>query len=131
MIVRILLSGLLVVLLTACSANSPTQTTKTQPKNIELGTIIQLKKVSTANDSDLLGSSVGVSIGSGGHRGLYGSFDLGKLFSVLTKPAKQLALMVKKQNGEIVAITQPLNTHLKVGDEVKIVRRNGRLVVQY
>jgi outer membrane lipoprotein SlyB len=128
---KTLLLVLLATLLTACSVNQSTKTTVGQLQKTEVATIIQLKEISTTNDSDLLGSRMGVSIGSGGYKGIYGSFDLGKIFSALSKPTKQLALMVKKQNGEIIAIKQPLNNHFKVGDKVRILQRNGRSVVEY
>jgi outer membrane lipoprotein SlyB len=100
-------------------------------QKVELGTITQLKTVATAKDSNPLGGSIGVSVGSGGHAGLYGAFDVGKVFSALSTPSHQLELIVKKQNGEFIAITQPLTDDFKVGDKVKILLRNGLAVVQH
>jgi len=100
-------------------------------QKVELGVITQLKTVATRRDSNPLGSSVGVSVGSGGHAGLYGAFDVGKIFSALSTPSHQLELVIKKQNGAFIAITQPLTDNFKVGDKVKILLRNGLAIVQH
>lgn len=114
--------------ISACASN--TTTTVGNIQKVDVGTITQLKEIPIKADSDSLGTSLGVSIGSGGHAGIYGAFDLGKIFSALNKPTKQLELMIKKQSGELVVITQPLGRNFKVGDKVKILLRNGRAVVQ-
>jgi len=129
---KIFYSVFICLLLSACASNKTTKTTATgNIQKIELGTITQLKTVANTKSSGSLGSSVGVSVGSGGHAGLYGAFDIGKIFAALNKPANQLELIVKKQNGEFVAVTQPLGGNFKVGDKVKILLRNGSAVVQH
>ncbi|HFC93513.1 MAG TPA: hypothetical protein ENJ51_11950 [Leucothrix mucor] len=100
-------------------------------QKVEQGTITQIKKIAIARDSNPLGSSIGVSVGSGGHAGVYGAFDMGRIFSAMTKPTHQLELIVKKQKGGFVAVTQPLGGNFKVGDNVKILLRNGLAVVQH
>lgn len=100
-------------------------------QTVEVGMITRVKKIPTKNTSGSLGSRVGVSVGSGGHAGVYGTFDVGKIFSALSTPAYQLELTIKKQNGALVAITQPLAGHFEVGDNVKILLRNGRAVVEH
>jgi outer membrane lipoprotein SlyB len=100
-------------------------------QKVERGTITQVKKIAITKDSDSLGSTIGVSVGSGGYAGIYGAFDITKIFSAMNKPAQQLELIVRKQNGEFVAITQPLGGNFKVGDKIKILLRNGLAVVQH
>ena len=118
--------------LTTCTSNTATSDTViSNMQKVELGVITQLKTVATRRDSNPLGSSVGVSVGSGGHAGLYGAFDVGKIFSALSTPSHQLELVIKKQNGAFIAITQPLTDNFKVGDKVKILLRNGLAIVQH
>ncbi len=100
-------------------------------QKVELGTITGLKTVATTKNTDSLNSSVGVSVGSGGHTGIYGAIDISKIFAALNKPAKQLELLIKKQNGDFITVTQPLGGNFKVGDKVKILLRNGLAVVQH
>jgi outer membrane lipoprotein SlyB len=122
-------SLLIFLFISACASNTTPIVGNIQ--KVDVGTIIELKEIPIRDDSDSLGTSVGVSVGSGGHAGIYGVLDLGKVFSTLNKPTKQLELMIKKQNGELVVITQPLGGNFKAGDKVKILLRNGRAVVQY
>ena len=99
---------------------------------VELGTIIQLKKIVQTNGASLADSgSIGVSIGSGGHSGIYGSINAGNIIRALRQPAKKLEIVIKKSNGEHVSVTQPLGGNFKVGDKIKILLRNGRAVVQH
>ena len=119
--------------ISACSStSSPNDSAMGSLQKVELGTITQVKKIPTTKDADpSLGSSVGVTIGSGGHTGIYGAFDIGKIVSALNKPTHQLELMIKKQNGTLVVVTQPLGGNFKVGDKVKILLRNGLAIVQH
>ncbi len=130
---KILLLMLICYFISACSSTSSTNDALTgRIQKVELGIITQVKKIPvTQNTEASLGSSVGVTIGSGGHTGVYGAFDIGKIVSALNKPTHQLELMIKKQNGTFVVITQPLGGHFKVGDKVKILLRNGLAVVQH
>ena len=126
------LAGLLICFsLVACTANTVSTKHMGNIQKVEQGTITQIKKIATARDSNPLGSSIGVSVGSGGHAGVYGAFDMGRIFSAMTKPTHQLELIVKKQKGGFVAVTQPLGGNFKVGDNVKILLRNGLAVVQH
>ncbi len=117
--------------LVACTANTVSTKHMGNIQKVEQGTITQIKKIAIARDSNPLGSSIGVSVGSGGHAGVYGAFDMGRIFSAMTKPTHQLELIVKKQKGGFVAVTQPLGGNFKVGDNVKILLRNGLAVVQH
>ncbi len=126
------LAGLLICFsLVACTANTVSTKHMGNIQKVEQGTITQIKKIAIARDSNPLGSSIGVSVGSGGHAGVYGAFDMGRIFSAMTKPTHQLELIVKKQKGGFVAVTQPLGGNFKVGDNVKILLRNGLAVVQH
>ena len=126
---KMLCSLLVFLFISACASNTMPIVGNIQ--KVDVGTIIQFKEIPIRDDSDSLGTSVGVSVGSGGHAGIYGAFDLGKIFSALNKPTKQLELMIKKQNGDLVVITQPLGGNFKRGDKVKILLRNGRSMVQH
>lgn len=128
---NVLASALICLSLAGCTANTASTSTISNIQKVEQGTIIQIKKIVTIKDANPLGSSIGVSVGSGGHAGVYGAFDIGRVFSALTQPTHALELIVKKQKGEIVAITQPLGGKFKTGDKVKILLRNGVAVVQH
>jgi outer membrane lipoprotein SlyB len=129
---KIAYSLLIYTLLTACATHETVaKKSAVNIQTIEVGTITQVKKIPTQNTSGSLGSRVGVSVGSGGHTGVYGTFDVGKIFSALNTPTYQLELTIKKQNGDLVAITQSLAGHFNVGDNVKILLRNGRAVVEH
>ena len=128
---KFLASILICFSLAACTANTASTNNMGNIQKVEQGTITQIKKIATTKDSNPLGSSIGVSVGSGGHAGVYGAFDIGRVFSAMTKPTHQLELIVKKQKGGFVAVTQPLGGNFKVGDKVKILLRNGLAVVQH
>jgi len=130
--------------LVACSSNTlkdtPTSTSQATKSvmpmgsisKVELGTIVQLKKIIQTNDASLADSgSIGVSVGSGGHSGIYGSINAGNIIRALRKPTKKLEIVIKKNKGGYVSVTQPLGGHFKVGDKIKILLRNGRAVVQH
>lgn len=127
---KLLLSALICLSLTACTTNTASTPSKGNIQKVEQGTITQIKKVATTNNSNPLGSSIGMNVGSGG-AGIYGAVDVTKIFAAMTKPTHQLELIVKKHNGELVAITQSLGGNFKVGDKVKILLRNGLAVVQH
>ncbi len=128
---KFLASLLICFSLLACTANTALTNNTGNIQKVEQGTITQIKKIATTRDSNPLGSSIGVSVGSGGHADIYGAFDVGRVFSAMTKPSHQLELIIKKQKGGFVAVTQPLGGNFKVGDKVKILLRNGLAVVQH
>ena len=99
---------------------------------VELGTIVQLKKVILTNDASLANAgNIGVSVGSGGHSGVYGSINAGTIIRALRGPTKRLEIVIKKSNGEHVSVTQALGGNFKVGDKIKILLRNGLAVVEH
>ena len=134
----------LILLLAACSSNTSKQASNTSAQTtksttpmgtiskVEIGTIVQLKKIIQTNNVNLADSgSIGVSVGSGGHSGVYGSIDAGKIFRALRQPPKLLEIIIKKSGGTFVSVTQALGGNFKVGDKVKILLRNGRALVQH
>lgn len=105
------------------------QTLNNQHK-VELGTVVAIRDVQIKPETDNYGrpyGNVGVSASSGGFRGIYGSIDLatiGRLFKNNTAKKAQ-EIIVKKNSGETVAITQDIKDSFKQGDAVKILVSNG------
>jgi len=135
---------LIVLSISACSSNAPKQVANTSVQvaksteamgvisKVEIGTIVQLKTIVQTNDTSLADSgSIGVSVGSGGHSGIYGSINAANILRALRKPPKLLELIVKKSDGSFVSVTQSLGGNFNVGDKVKILLRNGRALVQH
>jgi len=102
-------------------------------KNVETGTIISMSNIAIEPEKINSYGSVGVSVGSGGHSGVYGAFDLatlGKVFRNATKPKTAQRFIIKKTNGEMIAITQaPSKEIFKVGESVKLFLENGKAKV--
>ena len=128
----IILSAGLVVSLSACSNKTAENPKTIQTENlqkVELGKVVSVKTIQIqAERSYRRPYGVGVSASSGGHRGIYGSIDLatiGGLFKESNDPENVQEIIVKKNSGEIVAITQKHSESFKQGDSVKIVIRNG------
>ena len=74
-------------------------------------------------------NNVGITVGSGGYRSIHGSIDiatLGGLFGHSSNKHKVQELIIKKNTGETVSITQTLNPQFKKGDNIKILSRNGK-----
>lgn len=127
--------SLIILALTGCASRVNTATNSTSTalirnlQNVEYGTVVELRHVSSNNTnlSDI--ANIGISVGSGGHRGVFGALNAGKVMDALTQP-RLLEIMIKKTNGEYVTVTQPSGS-FKVGDYVKIFIRNGRAIVQH
>ncbi len=133
----------LVLGLNACSNNA--NNTKNKPKTIqtlnkqqkvELGTVVAVRtiqiKPSENNTYVSPYGNIGVSASSGGFRGIHGSIDLatlGRLFKNNSETKTAQEIIVKKNSGETVAITQELKENFKQGDSVKILIRNGNAQV--
>ena len=124
-----------ILTLTACSSapnNKTTAKTVTpQQQEVQQGTVLAVKyTTSTDNNTTEHNGKIGVTIGSGGSSGVYGSVDIGRVFNVFSsgKSAHRASLQtitVKRRNGEVVAITQPIVTHFNRGDRVKIVKQGN------
>ena len=123
-LIPILLSLLLSLALSACS-NTNTNT-RADKKGAQTGTVLAVKSI--AIKAETLRPSVGVSIGSGGYRGIYGGFDVGNVIRAArdaNSPSFKQTITVKQSNGETVAITQTSRQAFKQGDTVKLILVNG------
>ncbi len=132
-----LILAITVISISACSNNTvENQAAKTSEKDatigqiqtVEAGTIVAINTYTIQPERIRSYGNVGVGIGSGGYRGIYGSVDVGtlaRLFRNATGPKKAYEIIVKKTTGETVAITQLQNDNFKKGDAVKILLRNG------
>ncbi len=105
-------------------------------QKVETGKIVSIKTIAIQPEKINSYGSVGVSVGSGGHSGVYGAFDLatlGKVFHNATKAKTAQQFIIQKANGEMVAITQPSSQTskeiFKVGDPVKLLLENGKAKV--
>lgn len=119
---------LLSILLSACTANTVDSQLNKQQK-VESGTILSVKIIKIKPEKIDSYGNVGVSVGSGGHNGVYGSVDIGtigKLFRNVTRDKISQEIIVKKDSGNIVAITQDTNVTFKKGDKVRLLLRNGK-----
>jgi len=116
--------------LSACSNNTSNKTvssdaTKSSLKKqntIETGTVLAVKSVFIKPET--LRPRVGVSIGSGGYRGISGGFDVGNVVRVIrdsNKPKYQQEIVVKKTNGDTISITQVTREQFKKGDQIKLI----------
>ncbi|MCF6190638.1 MAG: hypothetical protein L3J51_09170 [Cocleimonas sp.] len=124
----------ILISLSACSSNKTANTSNiTNMQKIEMGKIISVKTVAVKPEDINSYGNVGVSVGSGGHSGVYGSVDLatiGKLYRNATKPSTAQQFIITKANGETVAITQPSSKEVfKIGDSVKILLEDGKAKV--
>ena len=102
-------------------------------QTVEAGTIVSIKTIPVKAEKIDSYGNIGVSVGSGGHSGIYGAFDLatlGKVFRNANKPKTTQQFIIKKTNGELVAITQaPSKEPFKAGDSVKLLLENGQAKV--
>jgi outer membrane lipoprotein SlyB len=122
--------------LSACSNNKSATSSAGAVENmqkVEMGTIISVKTITLKPEEINSYGNVGVSVGTGGSSGVYGSVDLatiGKLYRNATKPTTAQQFIIKKENGETVAITQPASKEVfKIGDAVKLLIQDGKAKV--
>jgi len=116
-----------IFLLSACSTNHK-DSQLNQQQTVEAGTVVSVKTIEIKPEKIDSYGNVGVSVGSGGHSGVYGAVDvgtLGKIFRNATKAKTALEIIVKKESGDTVAITQDTKESFKKGETVKILLRNG------
>jgi len=123
------------------SLNACTNTTNKKPKTIqtlnkqqkvELGTVVAVRTIQIKPEAINSYGNVGVAASSGGFRGIYGSIDLStisRIFKNTTSAKTAQEVIVKKNSGETVAITQAFKENFKRGDAVKILIRNGNAQV--
>ena len=131
---------LLIGSLVACSTSKTPTTSRTISESqlgvsskIETGEVLSVKtmKIKSNNDKKSYGN-VGVSMGTGGNAGLYGTVDvatIGRFFSNIDKPSTAQEIIIKKDDGDSIVITQATKQQFKKGDKVKILLRGGKSVV--
>jgi len=133
---KILLFTVLLITMSACSNNKTASSgTIENLQKVEAGTIVSVKTIALKPEEINSYGNVGVSVGSGGHSGVYGSVDLatiGKLYRNATKPTTAQQFIITKFNGETVAITQPASKEIfKTGDSVKLLFKDGKAKVTH
>ncbi len=118
------------------NATKPVATTVTNTLNVEQkienGVVLAVKAVNVPAEPIQSYGNVGVVLNSGGSSGIQGSVDLktiGTLYRNLTKNRAAQEIIVKKETGETVAITQSRKDVFKVGERVKILKRGTKAVV--
>ena len=130
----VITSIFLLTLLSACSNTTTNKVNKPKPKTIntkmevQTGTVLAVNKLVTQPKQYRPRANVGVSVGSGGHAGIYGAMDvlsIGRLLRGPEKPKVAYNIIVKRDNGEVVSVTQPATIHFNRGDKVKILQQNG------
>ncbi|MEE9445795.1 MAG: hypothetical protein V3V19_09040 [Cocleimonas sp.] len=125
--------------LIACSSNKTTSNRNISESQlgvstkVETGIVLSVKTINLkgSNDKKSYGN-VGVSVGTGGNAGLYGTVDvatIGRFFSSIDKPTTAQEIIIKKENGDTVAITQATKAQFKKGDKIKVLLRSGKSVV--
>ena len=125
--------------LVACSSNKATSNrtiSETQlgvATKVEKGEVVSVKTINLKSGSnDKSYGNVGMSVGTEGNAGLYGSVDvatIGRFFSNIDKPSTAQEIIIKKEDGDTVAITQATKEQFKKGDKIKILLRSGKSVV--
>jgi len=124
----------LLISLSACTNNQTAASgTIENMQKIEMGTIVSIKTVALRPEEINSYGNVGVSVGSGGHSGIYAGVDigtLGKLYRNATKPTTAQQFIITKNNGETIAITQLASKEVfRIGDSVKMVLQDGKAKV--
>lgn len=104
-------------------------------QKVELGTIISVKTIPIKAEMVNSYGNMGITIGSGGTSGIYGTVDiatLGKLYRNATKPTTALQFIIKRTNGEMVAITQAHSKEVfKAGETVKLFIEDGKAKITH
>ena len=127
-----LLHSLLVMLLvmatlTACSNTKDSNLANV--KEVQQGTVVSVTLTPVKTEPIRPRGGFGVTVGSGGHAGVYGSVDLatiGRILSTPAKPAMMQEIIVRRTNGSLVAITQPEKEPFRRGESIKIVHRGNQ-----
>ena len=125
--------------LIACSTNSKAprnDNTNIQLgtlKKVEFGTVISVKNISiksTPTEAPRSTGNIGVNVGSGG-TGIYGTVDVATLTRLFSenKPKTVQEIIIKKEFGKLVVVTQDTKEVFKKGDKVKILSRNNKAIV--
>ncbi|GAA0401241.1 hypothetical protein GCM10009133_07590 [Cocleimonas flava] len=135
--------ALSLLIISACSSSSSTTTDSAKSKvddaipvsveqKIETGIVLAVRIIEVAPEPIHSYGNVGVNVDSSGTSGIQGSIDLktlSTLYRNATKDKTAQELIVKKDMGETVAITQSTKEIFKVGDRIKVLKRDGKAVV--
>jgi len=104
-------------------------------KKVEFGTVVSVKNISikpTRTEAPRSTGNIGVNVGSGG-TGIYGTVDVATLTRLFSenKPKTVQEIIIKKEFGELVVVTQDTKEVFKKGDKVKILSRNNKAIVMH
>ncbi len=104
-------------------------------KKVDFGTVVSVKNISikpTSNEAPRSTGNIGVNVGSGG-TGIYGTVDVATLTRLFSenKPKTVQEIIIKKEFGELVVVTQDTKEVFKKGDKVKILSRNNKAIVMH
>lgn len=104
-------------------------------KKVEFGTVVSVKNIPikpTRNEAPRSTGNIGVNVGSGG-TGIYGTVDVATLTRLFSenKPKTVQEIIIKKEFGELVVVTQDTKEVFKKGDKVKILSRNNKAIVMH
>ena len=104
-------------------------------KKVEFGTVVSVKNISikpTRNEAPRSTGNIGVNVGSGG-TGIYGTVDVATLTRLFSenKPKTVQEIIIKKEFGELVVVTQDTKEVFKKGDKIKILSRNNKAIVMH
>ena len=104
-------------------------------KKVEFGTVVSVKSISikpTRTEAPRSTGNIGVNVGSGG-TGIYGTVDVATLTRLFSenKPKTVQEIIIKKEFGELVVVTQDTKEVFKKGDKVKILSRNNKAIVMH
>ena len=122
---QLLMAVALLSLITSCTNNDKRIYTL---QEVQSGSVVAVKKVVLKAEPVKPRGNFGVSVGSGGHAGLYGAVDiltLGNFFGIKRKDKIMQEIIIKRPNGTLVAVTQPYSTSFHQGDKVRIIKRGS------
>lgn len=130
---------LMLNLVTACSNNATEKrndSTNIQLgtlKKVEFGTVVSVKNITikpTQTPAPRSSGNIGVNVGSGG-TGIYGTVDVATLTRLFSENKAKTAqeIIIKKEHGELVVVTQNSKEIFNKGDKVKILSRNNKAIV--
>jgi outer membrane lipoprotein SlyB len=126
-------------LVTACSNNNTAKrddSTNVQLgtlKKVEFGSVVSVKNITikpTRAEAPRSSGNIGVNVGSGG-TGIYGTVDVATLTRLFSESKTKTVqeIIIKKEHGELVVVTQKSKEVFNKGDKVKILSRNNKAIV--
>ena len=101
-------------------------------QKIETGIVLGVRIIEIKPEKLDSHGKVGLTVDSSGTSEIQGSIDLktiGSLYRNATKDDTAQEIIIKKDVGETVAITQNTKEIFKVGDRIKVLKRDGKAVV--